>query len=85
MKKSELFQQYYREFLPKIYRFVFFRVGGKRETAEDLTSEIFIKALDNFDSFDEAKPFSPWIYQIAKNCRTSVEMIEKYYASHIKN
>jgi integrase len=25
------------------------------------------------------------IYQIAKNCRTSVEMIEKYYASYIKN
>ncbi len=25
------------------------------------------------------------IYQIAKNCRTSVEMIEKHYASHIKN
>ena len=22
--------------------------------------------------------------QIAKNCRTSVEMVEKYYASHIK-
>ena len=25
------------------------------------------------------------IYQIAKNCRTSVEIIEKHYASHIKN
>jgi hypothetical protein len=25
------------------------------------------------------------IYQIAKNCRTSVEMIQKYYASHIAN
>jgi hypothetical protein len=25
------------------------------------------------------------IYQIAKNCRTSVDMIEKFYASHIKN
>ncbi len=24
------------------------------------------------------------IYQIAKNCRTSVGMIEKYYAVHIK-
>jgi hypothetical protein len=24
------------------------------------------------------------IYQIAKNCRTSVEMIEKYYAIHLK-
>jgi integrase len=25
------------------------------------------------------------IYQIAKNCRTSVEMIEKFYAVHLKN
>jgi len=25
------------------------------------------------------------IYQVAKNCRTSVEMIEKYYAIHLKN
>jgi len=25
------------------------------------------------------------IYQVAKNCRTSVEMIEKYYAAHISN
>jgi integrase len=25
------------------------------------------------------------IYQIATNCRTSVEMIEKFYAAHIKN
>jgi integrase len=25
------------------------------------------------------------IYQIAKNCRTSVEMIEKFYAAHLKN
>lgn len=25
------------------------------------------------------------IYQMAKNCRTSVEMIEKFYAAHIKS
>jgi integrase len=25
------------------------------------------------------------VWQIAKNCRTSVEMIEKFYATHIKN
>ena len=25
------------------------------------------------------------IYQIAKNCRTTVEMIERFYAAHIKN
>ncbi len=25
------------------------------------------------------------VYQIAKNCRTSVQMIEDFYASHIKS
>ena len=25
------------------------------------------------------------LYRIAKNCRTSVEMIEKFYAAHIKD
>ena len=25
------------------------------------------------------------IYQVAKNCRTSVEMVEKYYGRHLKN
>jgi integrase len=25
------------------------------------------------------------VYQIAKNCRTSVKMIEEFYASHIRN
>jgi hypothetical protein len=25
------------------------------------------------------------IYQIAKNCRTSVKMIEEFYAAHIKD
>jgi hypothetical protein len=25
------------------------------------------------------------IYQIANNCRTSVQMIEEHYAAHIKN
>lgn len=25
------------------------------------------------------------IYQVANNCRTSVEMIEKFYAAHLNN
>lgn len=67
MDKRALFERCYREFLPKIYRFVYFRIGGKREEAEELTSEIFLKALDHFEEFEESKPFSPWIYQIARN------------------
>lgn len=47
---------------------------GNRRTAYSLRhTYICFRLLEGAD-----------IYQIAKNCRTSVEMIEKYYAAHIK-
>jgi integrase len=46
---------------------------GNRRTAYSLRhTYICFRLLEGAD-----------IYQIAKNCRTSVEMIEKYYAAHI--
>src|SRR6202023_4326743 len=48
---------------------------GNRRTAYSLRhTYICIRLMEGAD-----------IYQIAKNCRTSVEMIEKFYAAHIKN
>lgn len=48
---------------------------GQRRTAYSLRhTYICMRLMEGAD-----------IYQIAKNCRTSVEMIETYYASHIKN
>ncbi len=47
---------------------------GKRRTCYSLRhTYICIRLMEGAD-----------IYQIAKNCRTSVEMIEKFYASHLK-
>ena len=47
---------------------------GSRRTAYSLRhTYICMRLLEGAD-----------IYQVAKNCRTSVEMIEKYYAAHIK-
>ena len=47
---------------------------GNRRTAYSLRhTYICLRLMEGAD-----------IYQIAKNCRPSVEMIEKYYASHIK-
>lgn len=47
---------------------------GNRRTAYSLRhTYICLRLMEGAD-----------IYQIAKNCRTSVEMIENYYASHIK-
>lgn len=66
MQKPD-FEQFYQAHFEKIYRFVLFRVAGVRERAEDLTSEIFIKALRNYDSYDPARSISAWIYTIARN------------------
>jgi hypothetical protein len=41
--------------------------------AEDLRHTLCLLLMEGAD-----------IYEIAKNCRTSVEMIEKYYAAHLK-
>jgi integrase len=48
---------------------------GNRRTAYSLRhTYICLRLMEGAD-----------IYQVAKNCRTSVEMIETFYASHIKN
>jgi RNA polymerase sigma-70 factor (ECF subfamily) len=52
--------------MEKIYNFIFYRTFH-RETAEDLTSETFFRALKSIDSFDVERPFAPWLYRIAHN------------------
>ncbi len=52
--------------MPKIFRYVYSKVSD-RELAEDLVSEISLKALEHFDSYDESKPFGGWFYGIARN------------------
>lgn len=60
------FQKFYNAHIDKVYRFVFFRIGEK-ELAQDLVSEIFIKALEHFGDYDAGKSVSAWIMTIAKN------------------
>ena len=58
----------YKQYFDKIYQFVYYRTGRSRETAEDLTSEIFLKALEHFSEYDESiGTFNSWIYRIAQN------------------
>ncbi len=52
----------------------FDRQGNRRTLYSLRHSYISFRLLEGAD-----------IYQIAKNCRTSVEMIEKHYAIHLKN
>src|SRR3989344_7447047 len=65
-KKRE-FEKFYEEHFDKVYRFVFFRSGGDRETTEALVSEIFMKALQHFKDYDVKISKSAWIMTITRN------------------
>lgn len=66
-RQYKKFIGHYNAFFEKVYRYIFFRVGRNKELAEDLASEIFLKALENFENYDETRPFAVWIYSIAHN------------------
>lgn len=67
MPNKKRFEKFYNQHFDKIYRFVFFRIGNNRPLAEDLVSEIFLKALEHFDDYDESRSTSAWLVTIAKN------------------
>ncbi|MDF2379684.1 MAG: RNA polymerase sigma factor [Candidatus Gracilibacteria bacterium] len=61
------FEGYYNEYKDSIYSYLYYRSGRNNALAEDLTSEIFMKALQKFDSYQPDKSFKSWIYAIAHN------------------
>lgn len=64
---SEAFGQLYDAYLERIYRFVYFRVEDQ-QTAEDITSQVFLKAWENLGRFQiGGTPFLAWLYTIAHN------------------
>ncbi|MFA6467005.1 MAG: RNA polymerase sigma factor [Patescibacteria group bacterium] len=65
--KSDNFISYYDQFKNKIFVYFLYRVNFNREVAEDLTSEVFLKALKSFEDFDQSRSFQSWIYAIAHN------------------
>jgi RNA polymerase sigma-70 factor (ECF subfamily) len=57
----------YDRHFQQIYRFVYSRVR-EQTAAEDVTSEVFIKALKAMPRYqDTGRPFAAWLYQIAVN------------------
>ena len=70
------FQTFYQENLGLIFRYVFSKVGN-REEAEDLTSQIFIKAVRGVDTERGPQSVQKWLFQVART--TIADYWRTYY------
>lgn len=68
---KKLFAKIYDENVEKVYRFIFLKVDSK-ETAQDLTSETFLKTWEVFREKNIENPRA-FLYQVARN------LIKDYY------
>lgn len=73
----EAFGTLYDRYFARIYRFAYSRVHD-REAAEDVTSDVFCKALGAIGRYQPSgRPFSAWLYRIAIHA-----INDHYRASH---
>ena len=57
----------YEEYYDKIARYAYLRVG-KKDEAEDIAGEVFLKALKSLNSYrDRGIPMQAWLFRIAHN------------------
>src|SRR5216684_2518514 len=61
------FGELYEENFARVYAFIARRVLNRQE-AQDLTSEVFQRALGNLHRFEwRGAPFAAWLYRMAAN------------------
>ena len=64
---KEAFAAIYEEHFDRIYRYVFLRVRNQPE-AEDLTQQVFLKAMLSIGSYRwHGPPLAAWLFRIAHN------------------
>lgn len=74
---GDAFGQLYESTLNRVYRYIYYRVSDD-ETAEDLTSKVYLKAWESLPRFrSSSSPFIAWLYTIAHNA-----VIDHYRVSH---
>src|ERR1700752_1940100 len=56
----------YDRHVDAIYRYVYYRVRDDAE-AEDLTSDVFMRALKAMPRYEPRQAFLAWLYRIARN------------------
>jgi len=60
------FERIYDQHVVQIYRFIYARVGN-RPDAEDLTAQVFMRAVEQLDTTREPGQITAWLYRVAQN------------------
>ena len=77
------FETIYCQHHPMVLQMCLGYTKGDRDTANDLSQEIFISVWNNLDKFRGASSYKTWIYRITVN--TCLQYIKKEKASPILN
>jgi len=64
--EAQAFGVLYDRYVDAVYRYAFYRVRNEAE-AEDVTSDVFFKALRAIPRYRPRQPFLAWLYRIARN------------------
>ena len=68
------FRDLMTRYLALVFNFIY-RMTHNHELAEEMTQETFVKAYNHLKTFDQARPFKPWLLRIASN--TTVTALRK--------
>lgn len=60
------FERVYDEHVVAIYRFIHARVGNHPD-AEDLTAQVFVRAVEQLDTTRDPRQITAWLYRVAHN------------------
>ena len=62
------FAALYRNYLPTVYKFLYYRMNSNKAVAEDMTAEVFLRALRKIGDFNwTGADFGSWLLRIARN------------------
>lgn len=74
--RQQALREVYSRHIEQIYKFIYFKVGN-REDAEDITSQVFMKAANSLDVTQEVHVQLAWLYQVART--TITDHWRRYY------
>lgn len=82
---NQCFETLYKRYVSKVYQRCLFMTKDS-EQAQDFTHDIFIKAFDKLEAFQQRSSFSTWLNSIAHNyCSDQLRLAKRLNVTSIDN